>query len=57
MVVGVINTDGTMTREDTLLRRQYERSDQPYLWGGRRPAVWFAVCDAYPDESDRADHN
>ncbi|SUG06590.1 acriflavin resistance protein B [Salmonella enterica subsp. enterica serovar Pullorum] len=59
MVVGVINTDGTMDPGGYfgLRCRQYERSDQPYLWGGRRSAVWFAVCDAYLDESDRADQN
>ena len=55
MVVGVINTNGTMTQEDFRLRgRQYEGCHQPYLRRRRRSAVRFPVRDAYLDGPDEA---
>ncbi len=52
MVVGVINTDGNyMTRGYFGLPLAANMKDRrrTFRWA-RRPAVWFAVCDAYLDE-------
>ena len=57
MVVGVINTNGTMTQEDIsdYVARQYEGCHQPYFRRRRRSAVRFPVRDAYLDGSRQAE--
>ncbi|VTN14587.1 Acriflavine resistance protein B [Raoultella terrigena] len=57
MVVGVINTNGTMTQEDIsdYVGANMKDAISPYVGRGRRSAVWFPVRDAYLDGSEQAE--